>query len=61
VTLRLPFWLTPLQAFALVTNPRLGLQHPKWPIERWMGGSSIMMSSLKVTDRKETYLILILL
>jgi hypothetical protein len=28
VTLRLHSWLAPLQAFALVANPRLGLQHP---------------------------------
>ncbi len=30
VTLGLPSWPTPLQAFALVTNPRLGLQHFGW-------------------------------
>jgi hypothetical protein len=30
VTLGLPSWLAPLQAFALVTNPKLGLQHNYW-------------------------------
>jgi len=50
VTPELPFWLTPLQALALVTSPRLGLRQLPW-WDKWLIDTILPFSSSNTTNR----------